>query len=420
MGRVCVIGSGPNGLAAAITLAQAGMHVDVFEAEAEPGGAARSLPLSLPGFMHDSGSAVHPFAAGSPFFTSLPLADFGLEWVHGEAPLAHPLDDGAAVVLDRDLGETERTLGEDGRTWRRLVQPAVDHWQEFAEDSLGPMLRIPRHPLRMARFGLTAFESAQSFAQDRFRNPRTRAVFAGLAGHSCLSFNRPLSATIGLMFGITIHAVGWPIPRGGAGAITQALARHLMMLGGTVHISHRIDTAGFSGIEAESALILFDTAPRQLLAIAGERLAPGYRRKLERFEHGPGAFKIDYALSEPVPWRAPECRRAITVHLGGTFEEIAAAEDAVAHGREAERPFVLAAQPTLFDATRAPEGRHVLWAYCHVPNGSAFDMTERIEARLSDSRPDSAIAYWRAAFRLPPRSKRWTRTFSGATSAEGH
>ena len=185
MGRACVIGSGPNGLAAAIVLAQAGMHVDVYEAEAEPGGAARSLPLSLPGFVHDSGSAVHPFAAGSPFFTSLPLADFGLEWVHGEAPLAHPLDDGAAVVLERDLGETERTLGEDGRTWRRLVQPAVDHWQEFAEDSLGPMLRIPRHPLRMALFGLTAFESAQSFAQNRFRNPRTRAVFAGLAGHSC-------------------------------------------------------------------------------------------------------------------------------------------------------------------------------------------------------------------------------------------
>jgi phytoene dehydrogenase-like protein len=239
----------------------------------------------------------------------------------------------------------------------------------------------------MARFGLTAFESAQSFAQDRFRNPRTRAVFAGLAGHSCLSFDRPLSATIGLMFGIIIHAVGWPIPRGGAGAITQALAGYLHRLGGSVQISHRIDRAGFSGMEAESDLILFDTAPRQLLAIAGERLAPGYRRELERFEHGPGAFKVDYALSEPVPWRARECRRAITVHLGGTFEEIAAGEDAVAHGREAERPFVLAAQPTLFDQTRAPEGRHVLWAYCHVPNGSAFDMTERIEAQIERFAP---------------------------------
>jgi len=387
MRRACVIGSGPNGLAAAIVLAQAGLHVDVCEAEAEPGGAARTLPLSLPGFMHDFGSAVHPFAAGSPFFTSLPLADFGLEWVHGEAPLAHPLDDGTAVVLERDLGETERALGEDGEVWQRLAQPAVDNWKEFAEDSLGPMLRIPHHPLRMARFGLTAFESAQSFAQSRFRNPRTRAVFAGLAGHSCLSFDRPLSATIGLMFGITIHAVGWPIPRGGAGAITQALAGYLDRLGGSVHISHRIDRAGFSGMEAESDLILFDTAPRQLLAIAGERLAPGYRRELERFEHGPGAFKVDYALSEPVPWRARECRRAITVHLGGTFEEIAAGEDAVAHGREAERPFVLAAQPTLFDQTRAPEGRHVLWAYCHVPNGATFDMTDRIEAQIERFAP---------------------------------
>jgi phytoene dehydrogenase-like protein len=387
MRRACVIGAGPNGLAAAIVLAQAGLRVEVFEAEAEPGGAARTLPLSLPGFMHDFGSAVHPFAAGSPFFTSLPLADFGLEWVHGEAPLAHPLDDGTAVVLEQDLGETERALGEDGEVWQHLVQPAVDHWQEFAEDSLGPMLRIPRHPLRMARFGLTAFESAQSFAQNRFRNPRTRAVFAGLAGHSCLSFDRPLSATIGLMFGITIHAVGWPIPRGGAGAITQALAGYLDRLGGSVHISHRIDRAGFSGMEAESDLILFDTAPRQLLAIAGERLAPGYRRELERFEHGPGAFKVDYALSEPVPWRARECRRAITVHLGGTFEEIAVSEDAVAHGREAERPFVLAAQPTLFDQTRAPEGRHVLWAYCHVPNGATFDMTDRIEAQIERFAP---------------------------------
>ena len=387
MQRACVIGSGPNGLSAAIVLAQAGLRVEVFEAEAEPGGAARTLPLSLPGFMHDFGSAVHPFAAGSPFFTSLPLADFGLEWVHGEAPLAHPLDDGTAVVLERDLGESGRALGEDGRMWQRLVQPAVDNWKEFAEDSLGPMLRIPHHPLRMARLGLTAFESAQSFAQNRFRNPRTRAVFAGLAGHSCLSFDRPLSATMGLMLGITIHGVGWPIPRGGAGAITQALAGYLYRLGGSVHISHRIDRAGFSGMEAESDLIFFDTAPRQLLAIAGERLAPGYRRKLERFEHGPGAFKIDYALSEPVPWRAPECRRAITVHLGGTFEEIAAAEDAVAHGREAERPFVLAAQPTLFDQTRAPEGRHVLWAYCHVPNGASFDMTDRIEAQIERFAP---------------------------------
>jgi len=387
MSRACVIGSGPNGLAAAIVLAQAGLSVEVFEAEAEPGGAARTLPLTLPGFLHDFGSAVHPFAAGSPFFTTLPLADHGLEWIHGDAPLAHPLDDGSAVVLERDFEHAERALGADGKLWRRLMQPAADHWKEFAEDTLGPMLRIPHHPLRMARFGLTALESAQAFAKSHFLSPRTRAIFAGLAGHSFLSFDRPLSATIGCLFGITIHAVGWPIPRGGAQAIPQALIGYLKTLGGTVHTSRRIDAAEFRELEADSDVVLFDTAPRNLLAIAGERLAPEYLRALQKFQHAPGVFKIDFALSEPVPWHAADCRRAITVHLGGSFEEIAAAEDAVAHGREAERPFVLVAQPTLYDSSRAPQGKHVLWAYCHVPNGSTFDMTERIEAQIERFAP---------------------------------
>jgi phytoene dehydrogenase-like protein len=387
MSRACVIGSGPNGLAAAIVLAAAGMRVEVFEAEAEPGGAARTLPLTLPGFLHDFGSAVHPFAAGSPFFASLPLADHGLEWVHGEAPLAHPLDDGSAVVLERDLEHTERALGADGKLWRGLMQPAADDWMEFAEDTLGPALRVPHHPLRMARFGLTAIQSAQGFAKSHFVSPRTRAVFAGLAGHSFLSLDQPLSATIGWLFGISIHAVGWPIPRGGARAITQALIGTLEALGGTVHTSCRIDAAAFRELESNSELVLFDTAPRQLVSIAGERLAPKYRTALERFQHAPGAFKIDYALSQPVPWRAAHCRRAITVHLGGSFEEIAAAEYAVAHGREAERPFVLVAQPTLFDPSRAPEGKHVLWAYCHVPNGSTADMTERIESQIERFAP---------------------------------
>jgi phytoene dehydrogenase-like protein len=387
MSRACVIGSGPNGLAAAIVLAQAGLRVDVYEAESEPGGATRTLPLTVPGFLHDFGSAVHPFAAGSPFFSTLPLAEFGLEWIHGEAPLAHPLDNGSAVVLDRDLAATERALGEDGKTWRKLMQPASDHWEEFAQDSLGPLLRMPRHPLRMARFGLSALESAQHFAKSHFSNSRTRAVFAGLAGHSCLSLDEPLSATIGWMFGITIHAVGWPIPRGGARALAQALTSYLRPLGGTVHTSHRIDAASFKELEAESDLIFFDTAPRQLLAIAGDRIGSSYRRAFEKFQPGPGGFKIDYALAEPVPWRAQECRRAITVHLGGTLEEIAASEYAVTQGGCAERPFVLVAQPTLFDGTRAPEGKHVLWAYCHVPNGTAFDMTERIEAQIERFAP---------------------------------
>jgi len=386
MSRAFVIGSGPNGLAAAIVLAGAGLRVEVFEAEDEPGGATRTLPLTLPGFLHDFGSAVHPFAAGSPFFASLPLADFGLEWIHGEAPLAHPLDDGSAVVLERDLDETERLLGADGREWRRLVQPAAEHWKEFAEEILAPALHIPRHPLRMARFGLTALESAENFAKRHFSGPRTRAIFAGLVGHSFLSFDRPLSATIGLMFGITIHAVGWPIPRGGAQAIPRALIGYLNSLGGVVHISRRIDAEQFCQLKGECQLVLFDTSPRQLLAIAGAQMA-GYSRKLERFRPGPGAFKIDYALSHPVPWRAQECRRAITVHLGGSFEEIAAAEAEVARGHCAERPFVLAAQPTFFDPSRAPQGKHVLWAYCHVPNGSTFDMTERIEAQIERFAP---------------------------------
>jgi phytoene dehydrogenase-like protein len=393
MSRACVIGSGPNGLAAAIVLAQAGLRVDVYEAESEPGGATRTLPLTLPGFLHDFGSAVHPFAAGSPFFSTLPLAEHGLEWIHGGAPLAHPLDDGTAVVLERDLSAAERALGEDGSEWRKLMQPASDHWQEFAQDSLGPLLRMPHHPFHMAKFGLSVLESAQSFATSHFSNARTRAVFAGLAGHSCLSFDKPLSATVGWMFGITIHAVGWPIPRGGAQAIAHALTSYLKSLGGTVHTARRIDAAAFEELEAGSDLVLFDTAPRQLAAIAGDRIGDGYRRAFDRFESGPGAFKIDYALSEPVPWRAPECRRAITLHLGGTFEEIAASEYAVAQGRCAERPFVLLAQPTLFDPRRAPAGKHVLWAYCHVPNGTTFDgparaqMEDRIDAQIERFAP---------------------------------
>jgi phytoene dehydrogenase-like protein len=383
--RACVIGSGPNGLAAAIVLAQAGLSVEVFEAEAEPGGATRTLPLTLRGFLHDFGSAVYPFGAGSPFFSTLPLGNYGLDWIHGDAPLAHPLDDGSAVVLERDLNDAVHALGDDGKAWRRLMQPLADHWQQFAEDSLAPAVHMPRHPMLMARFATAALQPAQALAKNHFRTKHTRALFAGLAGHSFLSFDRPLSSAVALALGAAAHAVGWPIPRGGARAIPHALVSYLESLGGAVHTSRRIDAQALRALK--SPLTLCDIAPRQLLSIAGDQLAPGYRRAFERFEPGPGAFKVDYALSEPVPWRAPECSRAITVHLGGTFDEIAAAEHAVAHGRTAERPFVLAAQPTLFDPARAPHGKHVLWAYCHVPNGSAEDMTERIEAQIERFAP---------------------------------
>ena len=385
--RAYVIGSGPNGLAAAIVLAQAGLRVEVFESEPDPGGAARSLPLTLPGFLHDLGSAVYPMAAGSPFFDGLPLAEYGLEWIQGDAPLAHPLDDGSAVVLERSLDAAVQSLGEDGPAWRRLMQPVAGRWMQFAADSMGPLVRIPRHPFRMAHFALAALQSAQSLARSHFAGLRARSLFAGLAAHSFLSFDKPLSASVGLVLGAAAHAVGWPIPRGGARAIPHSMVCYLNTLGGRVHTSRRIDAADFKALAGSGKLVLCDIAPRALGSLAGNRFAPGYRRTLERFRHGPGSFKIDYALSEPVPWRAPECRRAITIHLGGTFDEIAAAEDAVAHGRPADRPFVLAAQPTLFDPARAPHGKHVFWAYCHVPNASSEDMTARIEAQIERFAP---------------------------------
>lgn len=387
MRQAYIIGSGPNGLAAGIVLAQAGLKVDVFEAEAEPGGAVRSMPLTLPGFLHDFGSAVHPLAAGSPFLNSLPLADFGLEFIHGDAPLAHPLDDGSAVLLHRNLDETKRELGKDGKQWVRLMRPLVDHWDQFAEDGLAPVTQFPRHPLRMASFSLVAFQSAESLARGRFTGSRVKALFAGLAAHSFLSLDRPLSSAIALVLGAAAHAVGWPIPRGGSGAIARSMIAYLQQLGGTVHAAHRVDVREFQQLISKQALTLCDTTPRQLLSFAGNQLIPRYRRALERFELGPAAFKIDYALSEPVPWKAPECHHAISLHLGGAFEDIAAAEYDVFRGRIPERPFVLVAQPTLFDQTRAPHGKHVLWAYCHVPNGSSYDMTEFVEAQIERFAP---------------------------------
>lgn len=387
MKRAIVVGSGPNGLSAAIVLAQAGLAVDVYEAEAEAGGACRTLELTLPGYRHDFGAAVHPMAAGSPFFQTLPLAQYGLEWVHGDAPLAHPLDDGTAVVLERDLGRAERELGQDGKAWRKLMEPFSRRWGKFAEACLGPLLRIPRHPVLLARFGVNALQPARALADGHFRGTRARALFAGLAAHSFLDFDRSLSSAAGLMLGVAAHAVGWPVPRGGAGAITHALAKHFEALGGRLHTSRRIDAQSFRELAADGVLALFDTSPSGLAAIAGDRLSRGYRRSIAEFQPAPAAFKVDFALSEPVPWQAAACRRAITLHLGGTMEQIAAGEHEVSLGGHPIRPYVLAAQPTLFDATRAPEDKHVLWTYCHVPNGSRVDMTGRIEAQIERYAP---------------------------------
>src|SRR5579863_4559257 len=382
--RAVVIGAGPNGLAAAVALAQAGMRVEVFEAEAQPGGGARTLPLTLPGFQHDFGSAVHPMAVASPFFASLPLEQHGLEWIQPSAPVAHPLDDGTAVMLERDLGDATAALGEDGKRWRRMVAPFVEHWPELAPQILRPVSLFPRNPILMARLGLMGFPSASSMAHIWFRNARTKALFAGLAAHSITSLDAPLTAAFGMIFAITAHAVGWPIPRGGAQSITNALCAYLATLGGEVHVASRIDNLDAVG---EFEVALCDVTPRQLLAIAGSRISAGYRHQLERYRYGPGIFKIDYALSEPIPWTASECRRSATVHLGGTLEEIASSEEAAIHGKHAERPFVLLAQPTLFDPSRVPAGKHIAWAYCHVPHASDFDMLPRLEAQIERFAP---------------------------------
>lgn len=382
-GTACVIGAGPNGLSAAIVLAQAGLHVNVFEAEPAPGGAARTLALTLPGFLHDFGSAVHPLAVGSPFFSSIPLSDYGLEWIHSPAPVAHPLDDGTAVVLERDLGNVNASLGVDGPAWKNLLQPFVEHWSEFANDVLRPFPSIPKHPWLMARFGMHALSYARSVAH-RFRSERTRALFAGLAAHSFLRLDEPLSGAFGILLAVSAHAVGWPIPRGGSQSLTNALCRYLETFGGRIQTSTRIESLSQL---PRCDLVLCDVTPRQLLKIAGELLTESYKRLLQRYRYGPGVFKVDYALNAPIPWKAADCRRAITVHLGGSFEEIAASEWSARNGQHPERPFVLLAQPSLFDSLRAPEGGHTAWAYCHVPNGSNKDMLNELEGQIQRFAP---------------------------------
>lgn len=381
--KACVIGAGPNGLSAAIVLAQAGLQVEVLEGESVPGGAVRTLELTLPGFRHDFGSAVYPLAAGSPFFSSLPLAANGLQWIHSPAVVAHPLDDGTAVTLERDLNVMGSTLGEDGSAWEKIMRPFVDNWNKFAPEVLHPVPFVPKHPVLMARFGALALQSASSIAS-RFRNPRTRAMFAGLAAHSFLSLNEPLSGAFGILMAVSAHAVGWPIARGGAQSITNGLCEVLATLGGKVTTSSRVDN-----LEAlpECDLFLCDVSPSNLIKIASQQLSRGYKLRLAKFRDGPGVFKVDYALSSPVPWKAHECARAATVHVGGTFEKIAESEAAVRNGKAAGRPFVLVSQPSLFDDSRAPANKHTLWAYCHVPNGSTVNMLDRLEAQIERFAP---------------------------------
>jgi phytoene dehydrogenase-like protein len=380
-----VVGAGPNGLAAAIELARSGLSVLVREGAPEVGGAARTAELTLPGFLHDVGSAVHPLGVASPFLSSLPLADHGLEWLHPEIPLAHALDGGRAVSLHRSLEDTAAELGQDAAAYRRLMDPLVRLWPDLVSHVLDTPLRPPRNPVLMARFGHRALRSAAALASSRFRGAEARALLAGNAAHSTLPLDRPPSAAIGLVLMAAGHAVGWPSPRGGAGALARAMASHLRSLGGTVETGRPV--SDLRELPPSRAVLLALT-PRQVVAVAGGVLPARYARRLARWRYAPGAFKVDWALDGPIPWEAEACRRAGTVHLGGTFEEVAASEAAAwAGGAAPSPPFVLLAQPTLFDPTRAPPGKHVAWAYCHVPNGSSADMTGRIEAQVERFAP---------------------------------
>ena len=378
-----VVGSGPNGLAAAVTLARAGLSVTVAEASADIGGGTRSAELTLPGFLHDVCSAVHPLGVASPFFRSLPLANHGLEWLHPEVQLAHPLPDGEAALLYRDLERTASRLGSDAVSYRSLFGPLVGGWEELAPDLLAP-LHLPRHPIPFALFGVKALLPAERLGRTRFAGTAPRALFAGMAAHSFLPLERPLSAAFGLILGALGHVAGWPVAKGGSRSIGLALASYLRSLGGDIVTGCAIGS--LADLPA-ARIVMLDLTARQLLALTGDRLPDGYRRRLERYRFGPGIFKIDWALDAPIPWRSDGCRRAVTVHVGGTAEEIARGEREVWQGIHPERPFVLLAQPTLVDPSRAPFGKHVAWGYCHVPNGSTFDMTQRIEAQIERFAP---------------------------------
>lgn len=380
-----VIGSGPNGLAAAITLAQAGVRVTVYEASNTIGGACSTGEVTLPGFHHDLGSSCFPMGAASPFFRSLPLAEYGFRWIEPQIPLAHPLDDGSAVCLRHDLAAMPDELGEpDASAWQRLFAPLVRGWSDLVPELLGPVAHLPRHPLLLARFGLPALLPARTLSRTFFREPGARALFAGCAAHSVMPLSAPLSSAIGLVLATAAHTTGWPVAAGGSQSLTDALAAHLRSLGGEIHTAVLVKSLRETG---PADVTLFDSSASSLEQIAGDRLSSSFRRTLRRYPQAPGIFKIDWALSAPIPWQAEACRRAGTVHVGGTMEEIADAEAAVFKGLHHELPFVLLVQPSVCDPSRAPAGMHTAWGYCHVPNGSAVDCAQSIERQVERFAP---------------------------------
>jgi phytoene dehydrogenase-like protein len=377
-----IVGSGPNGLSAAITLQREGLSVLLLEGKETIGGGMRTAEITLPGFLHDICSAIHPLAVGSPFLSTLPLHAHGLEFISPDIAAAHPFDDGTAAVLLHSITETAQLLGEDAHNYSSLVQPLLRSWPAIAGDILGP-LKFPKHPLLMAQFGIQAITSA-SYLSRKFKTAKAKGLWAGMAAHSIQPLTDLATSAIGLVLLTAGHSKGWPVPKGGSVSIARALASYFISLGGKIETNCYVQS--LDQLPASKAVLL-DVTPRQLLQIAGNRFTPFYIKQLNRYQYGMGVFKIDWALREPVPFTAAECRRAGTVHLGNTFEEIAEGEQLSSSGVHAQRPFVLLAQPSVFDATRAPENKHTAWAYCHVPHGSTVDMTAAIEAQVERFAP---------------------------------
>ncbi|MEZ0483517.1 phytoene desaturase family protein [Fibrella aquatica] len=377
-----IVGSGPNGLSAAIVLARAGLSVVVLEARSMIGGGTRSAELTLPGFVHDMGSAIHPLAAGSPLFRSLPLADHGLEWIYPPVAAAHPLDGGKAAILTGSVADTARTLGADEATYLKLMEPIVKHWSTLAPDILGS-LRFPKHPIDLALFGLDALPPA-TYLASRFKTTEARALLAGMAAHAIQPLTNLTTSAIALVLMAAGHQRGWPMPKGGSQQIANALASYLQSLGGEIQTDRTVRTLADI---PKTRVVLFDLTPKQILSIAGDRFSTLYRKQLEGYRYGPGIFKIDWALDGPIPFTNVDCQRAGTIHLGGTLEEIVLAEQQTYDGKHPDRPYVLLAQQSRFDPTRAPKGKHTAWAYCHVPNGSTVDMTAQIEGQIERFAP---------------------------------